>query len=445
MDELQKNDLVELTVDNLGYDGEGIARYDGKTIFIKGALPSERVRAKIIAVRPKFNIAILEKILSPSPERVAPVCPIFGKCGGCDIQHLNYSAQLKFKQKTVQETLKKVGGIDFPVGETVASEQTLRYRNKISLPVRRTKNGVEVGLFAKGSHRIVQTDDCLLQAGNTDALILSLRSFIEKNNLYGYDEETGKGDIRHLVARLVNGRLSVTIVSNLKIDCTDFIESVKTINPDCEVYLNINRRKDNIILGDKWYLLYSWESETTVDGLKASVHPGGFFQVNDGIRNALYDKVASLCEGGFAVEAYSGAGLLSASLCKKADEVHAIEINEKSHESALKLKKDNALSNFFPLCGDVSVLLPEVLKKAKGKDTFIVLDPPRTGISRECVQTLLSSNSNNIVYISCNPATLARDLSLLKEKYSPVSITPFDMFPQTSNVETLVVLRRQNS
>lgn len=444
MDELQKNDVVELTVDNLGCDGEGVAKCDGKTVFIKGALPGERIRAKIIAVRPRFDVALLEKVLSPSPERSVPPCPLFGKCGGCDLQHLAYSAQLEFKRKTVSDALKRIGGVDAEVDEVVPSAQTLYYRNKISLPVRRTKNGVEIGLFAKGSHRVVQTNDCLLQHSWTKPLIAAFRKFVDDSGLYGYDEERNFGDVRHLVARNYGGRLSVTVVSLKRMDCKPFARLVQKINPACEVYLNVNRRHDNVILGSEWQLVYTDGGETTVDGLKASVHPAGFFQVNDEIREKLYGRVAELCEGGFAVEAYSGAGLLSAMLAKKADEVYAIEINEQSHQSALKLKADNNICNFFPVQGDVGEKLPSVLKKANGRKSFIVLDPPRTGISPACAQTLISSSAQNLIYISCNPATLARDLATLTGAYSIRSVTPYDMFPQTANVETLVVLSHKN-
>lgn len=440
MNELEKNDVLELTVEKLGCDGEGVARYDGKTVFIKGALPGERVRAKLIAIRPRFNVALLERVLSPSLDRTTPRCPLFGKCGGCDLQQLSYPAQLEFKRQLVSDTLERLGKINAKVDAVVPCSECFRYRNKLSLPVRQTKNGVELGLFAKGSHRVVPTDDCLLQHEQTKELLAVLRAFIDENGLVGYDEEKNTGDIRHLVAREYGGRLSVTVVSLKPIDCSSFIRDVKNINPDCEIYLNLNRRHDNVILGNEWRLLYSSDNTVVVDGLRAHIHPGGFFQVNDEIRKKLYDRVASLCEGGFAVEAYSGAGLLSAMLAKRASEVYAIEINEQSHMSALKLKADNGIANFFPVLGDVSEKLPEVLKKAGGRSSFVVIDPPRTGISPACAQTLLSSEAQNVVYISCNPATLARDLAILDSGYTVVSVTPYDMFPQTSSVETLVVL-----
>lgn len=446
-EELLKNDIIEVTVDNLGMNGEGVARAGGKAVFIRGALTGEHVRAKIIAVKPRFDIALLEKVISPSPDRVTPVCPLFGKCGGCDLQHLSYAAELEFKRKLVTETLFKAGGIDFPADFVVPSDTELRYRNKISLPVRFVQGRTQIGLFAKNSHRVVETDDCLLQQDWTEPLIAALRSFMAENGYSGYDEENHRGDIRHLVARFAGGKLIATIVALKKINCEAFYDALCAICGNCELWLNVNTRRNNVILGDEWICIRRG-GDAVVDGLKADLHPAGFYQVNDGVREKLYDYVATLCEGGAAVEAYSGAGLLSARLAEYAAVVYGIEINAHAHASAVKLADDNGLRTFHPVCGDVGEKLAGVLKSATehagaNKNTFVVLDPPRTGISDEAADTLLSSGAKNIVYVSCNPATLARDAAkLIAGGYNVRSVKPFDMFPRTANVETVMHLAK---
>lgn len=448
MDEIGKNDVIELTVTGQGMDGEGVARADGKAVFIRGALPCEKVRAKVILVKPRFDVAILEKVLVPSPARVTPPCPAFGKCGGCDIQHEDYAAQLSFKRGLVADALKKVGGFDsVEVGEVVPSDKTFRYRNKLSLPVRR---GGKVGLFAKGSHRVVETDDCLLQYENNRLLIAAIKDFMTEEGYDGYDEQDFSGDIRHLVSREVGGRLCVAVVATHSIDIRGFAGRVREFAPDAEVWLNVNARRDNVILGSAWKKVCGSDEPVAVDGLKTALHPAGFFQVNDGAREKLYAFVSSLCSGGTAIEAYSGAGLLGAAMAKNADEVFGIEINREAHEAAVRLACDNGIDNMTSIQGDVSEKLPEVLntiisRNGSNRDTFIVLDPPRGGVAAEVAELIGRSGAENIVYVSCNPATLARDLKIIcGYGYEILSVTPFDMFPQTANVETVVRLKKRD-
>ena len=441
MDELQKNDIIETEITSLGINGEGVCRYDGKTIFVRGALPGERVRAKIILVKPTFNIAILERVISHSPYRVVPPCPIFGKCGGCDLQHLDYSRQLDFKRELVRDTLKKIARIDCDV-ESVGYDKPYRYRNKFSLPVRRVGGRTQIGFFAKSSHRVVETPDCVIQYAWGKHLIALLNDFMEQNGISAYDEENHRGVVRHLVAREIRGKVFVTLVVTKFIDCSAFYSSLCALFTRPVLYQNLNREKNNVILSDEWRLCGGDESPVSVDGLSFFLHPAGFYQVNDAVREKMYDFVCSLLSGSYAIEAYSGAGLLSARLAKHAKRVYGIEINEQAHLSAVALCKTNGIENFTPVLGDVTQKLPEVLSRCDG-ETFIVLDPPRTGIPESASATLASSGAKNIVYISCNPATLARDLErICKGGYTVSRVKPYDMFPQTCNVETVVLLTR---
>lgn len=441
--ELQKNDIVELEVLSLGINGEGVSKVDGKTVFIRGALQGELVRAKIILVKKSFDIAILDKILRPSLHRVNAPCPLFGKCGGCDLQHLSYDAQLRIKRQTLRDTLLHVGKIEAPVDEVVASTP-LRYRNKLSLPVRNVGGELKIGLFARGSHRVIPCKDCLLQHEWNAPLISAFKEFMSENSISAYDEESGSGTVRHLVARMAAGVLGVTVVATHNFDAIPFFNRLTSIFPSVRLFVNENRTRNNVILGDKWHLIGEKISPEKVDGLSVDIHPGGFFQVNDEIRERLYADIAETVHGSVAIEAYSGAGLLSARLAKNASAVYGIEINEQAHASALEIKKRNSLDNFFPILGDVGKELEPLLSRVKNENPFLVIDPPRSGLSEQATSCVLTSLPQNIIYVSCNPATLARDLALLSPHYNIDRISPYDMFPQTMNLETLVVLSHKN-
>jgi 23S rRNA (uracil1939-C5)-methyltransferase len=269
-----------------------------------------------------------------------------------------------------------------------------------------------------------------------------LKKFMSDYSLSGYDEDTGKGDIRHLVVRQVSERIYVTLVTNRKINCAPLYKELSALFPNCALYQNVNRRRDNVILGDEWQLV-GGEENASVDNMSFALHPAGFYQVNDYIRKQMYSFVASLCEGSVAIEAYSGAGLLSARLAQKANRVYGIEINEQAHASAEELKRANALEKLTPVLGDVGEKIGGVIAKCKGTP-FVILDPPRSGVSEKAIEDLCSSGAESIVYISCNPATLARDLSkFCAFGYTVSSVTPYDMFPQTANVETLVCLSKK--
>lgn len=447
---LEKNDVIEVDVDSFGMEGEGVARIDGKAVFIRGAIRGERVRAKIIATRPRFDVGLLKTVLAPSPDRTEPLCPVYGKCGGCDLQHMRYAAQLEFKRERVADALKKIGGFDVEVEPVEPSALQYRYRNKISLPVREANGVLKIGLFAKASHRVVETPDCVLQPEWNAQLAPRLRSFMQARDLRGFDEESGEGDVRHIVARETGGRLTVTVVVTHEIATDGLVEAFEGIYPRLSLYVNVNTRRNNVILGNDWKAVKLDETATTVDGLKADVHPGGFFQVNDDVREKLYSYVADLLSGSSAVEAYSGAGLLSARLARSADKVYGIELNPQSHAAALALCRDNGVTNFTPVLGDVGEKLKDVIALASVKadgtpqKAFVVLDPPRTGVSPEAAAAIVESNADDVVYVSCNPATLARDARLIADGgYDLVKVKPFDMFPQTSNLETVAVFSKK--
>ena len=447
---MQKNQIVQLDIDKVGINGEGVARLDGVVVFVKGALPGERVRAKIISVKKNYCYAILDGedafISEKSGDRVQPICPTFGKCGGCAVMHLSYDAQLRVKREMVYDTLKKVGGLDVCVDPVVASDKIFGYRNKMSLPVREDRGELKIGLFATASHRVVPTDNCLLQPEWNEKIISITGKFIENNGLRGYDEQTGRGDVRHVMVREVENHLFITVVATKRIKLDGLVALIKPEFKSFSVWLNVNRNADNVILGDKWEKIYGVGELSAVEGFKTDVHPAGFFQVNDYIREKIYSFVAKTVEEiapDFVIDAYSGAGIMTAMLSKHCKSVTGIEINRQASDSAEKLILDNKISNMTAICGDVADHIGKVAKAYSGQKVTVVLDPPRSGCEKSVLEAIINSDISDVIYVSCSPATLARDLGILAEFYKIKSVTPYDMFPQTMHVETLVVLQRK--
>lgn len=438
--ELEKNDIIECRIDALGIYGEGIAHVEGKTVFIKGALPGEQVRAKIIFSRPNFCDARLESVVRPSPDRVAADCPVFGKCGGCALRHLSRAAELAYKRTRLQETFQKVAGLDVEPEETLACGDRTRCRNKLSLPIR--ENGkLQIGFFAANSHRVIETDDCLLQPAWNRDLIAWIRRFMTQNGLHGYDEQTGKGDLRHIVAREIGGRLYVMPVV---LDAGKPVykrlpaELSAALSREVAVWLNENRKPGNKILGEKFVQL-SALPPVEISGILVDVHPAGFFQVNDAVRDRLYADAAAEIGGGTVVDAYAGAGLMTAILAGKCDLVYGVELDKAAIASAEQTIRLNRISNMKMIAGDCAEVLPRLIT---GKESAVVLDPPRSGCDARVLAA--AAKAPKILYVSCNPATLARDARILVDAGFAIARTrPYDMFPGTVSMESLTVFVRQ--
>lgn len=442
---VQKNDIIEINIDGIGYNGEGIAHLGGYTIFIKYALPQEKVRAVIILAKPTFAVGKLLQVISSSPYRVEPFCPVYYKCGGCGLQHIAYEKQLEFKTEAVKEAFKKAAKISVQPASCIPSPEIKNYRNKMSLPVR----GDKIGFFAENSHRVIDIDECPIQFENNSVLITAFKKYLAENGLSGYNETDNSGAVRHLAARRVGGITTVTAVVNgggyvnkLK----PFGEVLKSIYGDkFNYYININTAHNNIILGKTTEFVCGNGDLTEVDGLQTAVHPQSFFQVNDGVRKLIYDKAAECVSGEIVYDCYSGAGILSAMLARRAKHVTAIEIEPKATENAMQLIKANGIRNVTPVCGDCAEEIPKILDQTPdAKQCTVVLDPPRAGCDERVINAINGSNVPKVVYISCNPATLARDCMRLSH-YRIAELTPFDMFPQTSNVETVAVLKRESN
>lgn len=461
---MQKNEIYKGVVTSLGSEGEGVIDLENGRAFVPGCLCGEEVSFKALRVKDDVVYGKIEEVLTPSPERVTPRCPVYSKCGGCQLQHMDYQSQLVFKKGLVKNCLRKLGGIDFPVSDAVPSPEIFGYRNKLSMPVGTDKEGnAIVGPYAPRSHRIVSVDNCVLQRGSCSALISCLKLFMSRNNLKGYDDETRKGDIRYLVCRQLQDKYIITIVATRRIKLDALAEILDKELTNFTLLLNVNSGTGNVIFSNKWYICRGqgyFEGEDC--GVKFRAGANTFLQINDGVRTELYSAITKeVCSPDtVAIDLYSGGGMLTAMLAQGCKAAYGIEVVKEAVVCADELKDMNDLQEkMFNICGTVEDNIQKVLADTEGAKRVIVCDPPRKGMQRSVVREIINSGAEKVVLVSCNPATLARDLGLLcgtlKEDganiirsdgngaYRIESVTPYDMFPQTKHVETLVVLCRK--
>lgn len=460
---MKKNDIVSVVCERMGTQGEGVAKISGYTVFVPYLITGERATVKILRVKDAVAYGKIEELLTPAEERVRPKCDVFYRCGGCQLQHCNYRTQVKFKTALVKDTLKKIGGIDAAVAPCERSEKTYGYRNKLQLPIARQNGENVVGFFAERSHRIVPTRSCPIHPDWSEKLIAALNDFMEKCGLDGYDEETGKGQLRHIVVRELKNRFIVTLVVTEEIAGIDyFYYLLDGIFPEYGFYLNFNRKRTNVVFGEEFKLMRGRGFyECTDGGVTFEAGANTFVQVNEFVRGRLYDRVASLVgEHETVIDCYSGGGLLTAMLAKKCGRAIGIEIVPEASACAEKVKERNNLSgSMINHCGKVEDLLERVL--CEEQNVTVVLDPPRSGVERGVLDILRAHAVKKIIYVSCNPATLARDAGILtgtlREEngalvkgsadgnYVIDTVEPFDMFPQTKHVETLVMLSKKST
>ena len=474
---IEKNDIICAVTDAIGTNGEGIIRHEGITFFVPACLPGEKVRFRVLKAKGNIGYGKVEEILTPAEERVREKCPVYSKCGGCCLQHLDYSAQLAHKSSIVKDTLRKIGGINVAVPVAIKSENPYKYRNKLQIPVGVDKDGKTViGFYAEHSHRIIPITACAIHPDWAEKLIAVVRRYMTECVVKGYDEENKKGAIRHIVAREIGGKYIITLVS-AKRDLPNLPYLVGLLSEQFRVfslYINFNDADTNVILGKEFQLVHgTGVFEAEEQGITYEAGPVTFLQVNENVRTKLYkDALKAVCADGdeVVVDAYSGGGLLTAMIAKKAKRVYGIELEAEASRCADSLKAKNGLDNMTNICGYVEEKLQGVLEKEKGEKVRLILDPPRAGIARSVTKALLSSGIPTLVLISCNPATLARDLGILTGRlietdmgelvknpayegkaedevldgyYAIEKIQPYDMFPQTKHVETLVVLQRK--
>lgn len=468
---MKKNDLLTAVCDETGCNGEGIFHVEGTTFFVPYCLPGELVTFRILKIKNGVGYGKITEIRQPSLSRVVPDCHVFGKCGGCQLMHAKYEAQLKIKENTVKTAFKKIAAIDVDIKAVYPSHDIFRYRNKLQLPVREVNNVVHIGFYRESSHDIVDIEDCVIQDKSVRDVISVFKDFIDGKTVTAYNEITKRGTIKHIVVRTLSGGTIVTIVSaKEKISGVNrLIARLSEIFDNLSVYLNINKKDNNVIFGDRFILLYGGGTIPVCEGgISYRIGPESFLQVNDSVKAELYSfvkKYALPDEDSVIIDGYSGAGVLTAILAKSAKKAYGIEIVKEASVAAENLAAANGLADkMVAICAPCEVALPQIIGKENSDKTVLILDPPRKGVDLPVLSAALLHKPAKIIYIACSPQSLARDTGILtgtvavcdgkitglspargEDFYRIDSVELFDMFPQTKHVETLVVLSRKKA
>ncbi|MBR4538276.1 MAG: 23S rRNA (uracil(1939)-C(5))-methyltransferase RlmD, partial [Clostridia bacterium] len=446
---LRKNDEITVTIERFG--GEmGIAHLDGLTLFVQGALPGETVTARAQKVEKTHAFLKTLRVLTPSESRVTPPCPYYEKCGGCVCQHMTYEASLTMKRERVRDALSRIGGIDVDVAPVVGMDDPWRYRNKTALPVGGEKGAPQIGFYAPRSHRIIDIDGCLIAKQESDEVSIILRRWMEKFQIEPYHEETRAGLIRHVMSRVSRSGQVMAVVVAAAPSLPHERELTAMLRAGvpglCSLYLNINRRGDNVILGPESRLLYGEKRlQDTLCGLKYALSPQSFFQVNPVQTEKLYQTAvdfAGLTGNELVADLYCGAGTISLLLARHAKKVVGIEIVPQAIRDAEENARTNGVSNADFHAAAAEDLLPQMVAQGLRPDV-IVLDPPRKGCEEPVLRAIAQAAPRRVVYVSCDPATLARDAKILcANEYKADLCQPVDMFCWSGHVETVALLSK---
>lgn len=446
------NKVYELKINSLGSSGEGVGRIDGFTVFVVGALPAEKVKVKITEVKKSYAAGKLLEVLEASPDRVEPACPVYKECGGCQLQHLSYEGQLKVKQQQVKDAMERIGHQkNLPVLPTLGAENPWNYRNKVAFPVGREKGKAIIGCFAQGTHKIIDTSDCMIQDKVNNEALNAVREVVDKLGIPVYNEDRHTGVIRHIVARTgKNGQLMVVLVTatkELKKE-KEIIKMLRSRLPQmASLQQNIQTYRNNVILGRETKLLWGKPTiKAQLGKLNFNVSARSFFQVNTKQAEVLYNKAmeyAQLTGAETVIDAYCGTGTISLYLAQKARKVYGVEIVSPAIEDAKKNARENNVKNAEFIVGDCTKVMPRLYKQGVRPDV-VVVDPPRAGCTPVVLETFANMKPERIVYVSCNPATLARDIEILEGLgYKAEKVQPVDMFSASSHVESVALIYRK--
>lgn len=447
---IQKNEEFEVEILDMGFEGEGIAKIDGYTVFIKGALKGEKVKIKILKANKDYGFAKLLEVIKPSEIRVEPECEVFSRCGGCNLQHMDYDAQMQLKTNLVKNTLKKSLGYEPSVEPTIGMIRPYNYRNKAQYPVVDGK----IGFYAGRTHALIENEKCCIQNETIDNLAKDAFAITQKYNVSTYNEKTGEGLLRHIVTRIgVNtDEIMLTLVTNgEKMPHTEeIVNEITAKYPDLKsIIQNINKENGNVILGRECKTLFGQDYiEDELEGYRFKISPLSFYQVNPQQTAVLYNtakEFAELTGEENVFDLYCGIGTISIFVADQAKNVFSVEIVPQAIENAKENAKLNRVENVEFICGSAEEIIPEKYQEGKSADVVFV-DPPRKGCDMKLLETLKEMKAKKIVYISCNPATLARDLKYLTDNgYEIKKVQPVDMFPQTCHVENVVLLELKNA
>ena len=450
---VKKNDIVKVNIEDVGINGEGIGRIDGYTLFIKDAVVGDFIEAKIMKANKNYGYARLMNILTPSPHRVEAACPVARSCGGCQLQELSYEKQLEFKRNKVINNLKKIGHLEnITVNPVIGMDEPFRYRNKAQFPVGLNKEGeIVMGFYAGRTHSIIECEDCLLGVTENTQILNIVKNYMKSCGVTPYDEGTGKGLVRHVLIRkgFKTGEIMVCLVINgKKLPSSErLVEALKAVPGMTSISYNINTKNTNVILGSEVVNLYGKGYITDyIKDVKFQISPLSFYQVNPVQTEVLYGKAlefAGLTGTENVWDLYCGIGTISLFLAKAAGSVKGVEIVSQAIEDAKNNARINGITNAEFFVGKSEEVLPDYYAKNGGYADVIVVDPPRKGCDETLLETIVKMQPKRVVYVSCDSATLARDLKYLSENgYEVKEVQPVDMFPMGGHVETVACLQR---
>ena len=450
---IQKNQEYIVDIIDNGFEGEGIAKIDNFTIFIPGTIKGEKVRVLIVKVLSSHGFGKVIEILGKSQARQDVDCNTYKRCGGCNLRHVKYEETLKMKQNAVQSLVNKTLKNKLQVEETVGMENPLHYRNKAQYPIGINKKGEPViGVFANRTHEVIPIDNCLIQNKKSEEIAKFIIEFIKEKNISIYDEKKGKGLVRHIVTKvgIKTGEIMCVIVINgHKIpNENELVENLKTRYPEIKAIVkNINMKNTNVILGQENINLYgNGYIEDILGEYKFKISPLSFYQVNPVQAEKLYNlgvSMAEITKNDVVFDLYCGIGTISLFMSKFAKKVYGIEIVKEAVKMAKENAQNNNVSNTEFFAGDVEIVLDDLINNKGLKADVVMFDPPRKGLDKKSIDNILNIRPKKIVYISCNPATLIRDLADFENEYDIKTIIPVDMFPYTSHVECVSVLQHK--
>lgn len=445
---MKKNEEIKIEITALNSDGYGVGRHLGEVVFVPNTLPGENVEAHIIKCAKNYSVGKLMRVLAPSKDRIEPKCKYFYSCGGCDFQFMNYDAQLKEKCESALKNINKLSGKNLTIDKIIAADEQFFYRNKAQFPIKTVNGEVKIGFFAPRSHRIVDINECILQQKNCNKIISVLREAITKFNVSVYDEEAHTGILRHAIARNAKDGIMLILVTNSakkfpQAFVNYIIEQLPVVK---SIIQNVNTQKSNIILGADCITL--WGNDYIRDemcGIAFNLRPKAFLQINTKQTENLYSRVLELAQidkDDIVFDAYCGIGVMSLMLAKKCKKLIGVEIVPEAIASAIEAAKINDVNNAEFLVGACEDVLPDLILKDQKPDVLVV-DPPRAGCEESLLEAISKAEIKKIVYVSCNPSTLARDIKILSEfGYAASNLTFVDMFPQTKHIESVALLKR---
>lgn len=448
---VEKNKEYIVEVIDTGYKGEGIAKIDNFAIFIPNAIKGEKIKIKVLKVLTSYAFGKIIEIIEPSKNRLESDCGTYKRCGGCNLRHVKYDETLKIKQNLVQSLVNKTLKNKIKVKETIGMERPYYYRNKAQFPIGKDKeNNVVMGVFANRTHEIIPIKECFIQNKETQKLAKFILEFIKENNISVYDETSGRGLIRHIVTKIgikTNEIMCIIVINGKEIPKEKELtmQIIKKFPNVKTIVKNINTKNTNVIMGDKNEKIYgNGYIEDKLGEYTFKISPHSFYQVNPVQAEKLYSigvEAANISKEDVVFDLYCGIGTISLFMAKYAKKVYGVEIVEQAIKDATENAKINNIKNTEFIAGDTQLILDDLINNKKIMPNIVMVDPPRKGLDNRSVENILKIMPNRFVYISCNPATLVRDLAKFEEMYEIKSIQPVDMFPFTSHVECVAVLQ----